>query len=473
MELNPADVRLMSEFRRAFRVASDNLAGGLAAAEVDQYVGRVEEEIDILVAQMRQLAVNQKGLHYAKGDVAEAWHAGTFRVDAARRGVDANSFTPRDTSPVDIEVHRDGIRETAQLKFYRTAEDSARAISHPKYAEMDQKVVPSDQLEGVREAAARLSTRNLESRPDVAASYGHTRDTVDDRLRHGEVASKPLSERDAREIVKDLRNDGDVNREALGIDISQIIEWNDILREATTAAARAAILSAALQAAPHLIAIGRKALDTGELTLADFKPLASEVPTALLRSSIAGGLSSAMLGAARQGAFGAVAKSASPAVIAAGVTLAMSAFDSSLAAARGELAWTSAAARIAQDGLMLAAASGGALVGQMLIPIPILGAILGNMAGAAVARLSVDKASGAVLGLAAETGWTVFGLVDQNHTVPEHVLADGGWELLDIERFQPERFTYERFQPTPLEVETLDVHVLRRGVLAFGRVAYL
>ncbi len=43
--------------------------------------------------------------------------------------------------------------ENAQLKYYGAPEDTAKAISHPKYATLDQKVVPSDQLE-VREGAA-------------------------------------------------------------------------------------------------------------------------------------------------------------------------------------------------------------------------------------------------------------------------------------------------------------------------------
>lgn len=463
----------MSKFRRDFRNAADNFGGGVAAGDADAYAKRVESALEDVIAEMGRLADNEKGLHYAKGDVAEAWHAGTFNVDAVRRGADGSAFAPRDASPVDVAVRGGGTAEAAQLKYYRSPEDTAKAISHPKYADLEQKVVPSDQVDGVREAAARLAAKNVEKCPEVADSYGHTRDTVDDRLRLDGTESRPLSERESRDIVKDLRRKGDVDRDELGLTPQQVIQWEDVLREATTAAVRAAVLSAALQAAPHLIAIGRKALETGEIEASDFSPLARELPATLLRSGIAGGMSATLVGAARMGALGTGLQSIDPTFVAAGVTLAISSFETSFLAARGEISWPVAAARISQDGLVLASAMGGAALGQALIPIPMLGAMIGNIAGAVVARLAIDQVGGAVLGIAAETGWTVFGLVEQNHQVPPQLLAESGWSVLDVRKLQPAQLRIQTFQPMTLDPRTIDVQVLRRGVVAFGRVAYL
>lgn len=463
----------MSKFRRDFRNAADNFGGGVAASDADAYAKRVESALEDVIAEMRRLADNQKGLHYAKGDIAEAWHAGTFNVDAVRRGTDSAAFAPRDASPVDVAVRGGGRTQAAQLKYYRSPEATAKAISHPKYGDLEQKVVPSDQVDGVREAAARLAAKNAEKRLEVADSYGHTRDTVDDRIRLDGTESRPLSEREARDIVKDLRRKGDVDRDELGLTPQQVIQWEDVLREATTAAVRAAVLSAALQAAPHLIAIGRKALETGEIEVSDFSPLARELPTTLLRSGIAGGLSATLVGAARMGALGTGLQSIDPTFVAAGVTLAISSFETSFLAVRGEISWPVAAARISQDGLVLASAMGGAALGQALIPIPMLGAMIGNVAGAVVARLAIDQVGGAVLGIAAETGWTVFGLVEQDHQVPPQLLAESGWSVLDVRRLQPAQLRTQTFKPMTLDPRTIDVQVLRRGVVAFGRVAYL
>lgn len=464
----------MSSFRRDFRHIAHNLGSGVAAGEAEAYAKRVEAVFEDVVAEMGRLADNKKGLHYAKGDVAEAWHAGTFNVDAVRRGADSSAFAPRDASPVDVVVRgAKGPGEAAQLKYYRSAEDTAKAISHPKYKDLEQMVVPSEQVEGVREAAARLAARNAETRPDVADLYSRVRDKADDRLRLDGTESRPLSEREARDIVKDMRQNGEVDRDALGLTPQQVIQWDDLLRETTTAAVRAAVLSAALQAAPHLVDIGRKVLETGELEVADFSPLARELPATLLRSGIAGGLSATLVSAAKMGALGTGLQSIDPTFVAAGVTLAISSFETSFLAACGEITWPVAAARISQDGLVLASALGGAALGQALIPIPMLGAMIGNIAGAVVARLVIDQVGGVVLGIAAETGWTLFGLVEQDHQVPPHLLVESGWSVLDVRKFQPSQLRIQKFQPMTLTPRTINFQVLRRGVVAFGRVAYI
>ncbi len=463
----------MTAFRRDYRNASDNFSGGLAGQQVDAYEERVEQALDDMIRRMGDLAGNQKDIHYAKGDVAETWHAGTFNVDAARRGLDVSATAPRDASPIDVSIRGSGVEHHAQLKYFRSPEDTTKAISHPKYIDLDQKVVPSDQLDGVREAAARLAARNAKSRPEIADSYSHTASTADDRVRMDGAESRPLSEREARELVKELRAKQDVDREQFGLTPQQVIQWQDILREATTAAARAAIISAALQSAPYLVAITRKAWETGEISAKDFAPLAQAIPTTLLRSGVAGGLSAAIVGAARSGVLGSALQQVDPTFVAAGVTLAISAFETSIKAARGDITWPVAAKYISEDAIVLASAMGGAAVGQALIPIPMLGALAGNIVGAVVARLAIEQVNRVVLGIAVETGWTVFGLVDQNYTVPGDILEASGWSILDIRKLGAQPISLKRLEPRTLDLKSIDMKVLRRGVVSFSRIAYL
>jgi hypothetical protein len=462
----------MTSFRKDFRTAIDNFSGGMAGHQADAYAGRVEKELDEMVKRMGEVARTGKDIHYAKGDVAEIWHAGSINVDAARGGSNVNAYAPRDTSPVDVRVHGTSV-EDAQLKYYRSPEDTAKAISHPMFEEMDQKVVPSDQLDGVRAAAARLSAKNIHNRPEMADSYGHTSNTADDRLRMDGAESRPLSEKESRELVKEIRSKQGVDRERFGLTPEQVIRWEDILREATTAAVRAAVLSAALQSTPYLVAIARKGLKTGELSAKDFAPLGRMIPKAMLRSGLSGGLSAAIVGAARTGALGSSLKDIDPTYVAAGVVLAINAFETSARACRGEITWPIAAKRISEDSIVLASAMGGAALGQALIPIPMLGAILGNIAGAVTARIVIDLADEVVLGLAVETGWTIFGTVDQNYTVPSDILEASGWRILDLKKIELLRFEPRRLQLDSLAPKTIDMRVLRRGVVSFGRVAYL
>ncbi len=65
----------MSEFRRNYRNAVDSFGGSITGRDIDAYAVRVEKAVEDVIAEMGRLADNQKGVHYAKGDVAEAWHA--------------------------------------------------------------------------------------------------------------------------------------------------------------------------------------------------------------------------------------------------------------------------------------------------------------------------------------------------------------------------------------------------------------
>jgi hypothetical protein len=462
----------MNTFRRDYRNAIDNFGGGMAGQQVDAYGERVEFALDDVVRRMGDLAGTQKDIHYAKGDLAEAWHAGNFNVDAARRGLDASATAPRDASPIDVSMRGTSV-EHAQLKYFRSPEDTAKAISHPKYADLDQKVVPADQLDGVREAAARLAARNAHSRPEAADSYAHTARTADDRLKMDGAESRPLSEHDARELVKELRAKQDVDREHFRLTPQQVIQWQDILREATTAAARAAIISAALQSAPYLVAIARRTWETGEISAKDFAPMAQALPATLLRSGVAGGLSAAIVGSARAGVLGGKLQQVDPTFVAAGVILAISAFETSIKAANGDITWPVAAKCISEDAVVLAAAMGGGAIGQALIPIPMFGALVGNIVGAVVGRLAIDQVDGVVLGIAAETGSTIFGLVDHDYMVPSDILEASGWNVLDIRKLELRPLDLKRLQLRTLELRTLEMNVLRRGVVSFGRIAYL
>ena len=158
---------------------------------------------------------------WAKGDVAEAWHARTYHVDVARRGLypRPSAATPRDRSPTDVKVVGvDGQEIDIQIKNYADAEVNRDLINHPKY-DGHQKVVPEGQV----------------------LDNGHS-----DRIQAFEAESLPLQEAASLDLVKQLRETGDVDRERFGLTIADRVEWEDVFREATTAGTRAAILGAVL-----------------------------------------------------------------------------------------------------------------------------------------------------------------------------------------------------------------------------------
>ncbi|MCL2824569.1 MAG: hypothetical protein FWD57_11305, partial [Polyangiaceae bacterium] len=94
----------MTQRHRDYRNLLNTFGGGMGGRSAVEYCDRVDAELDSMVSRMAELARNEKGISYAKGDIAEAWHAGTLNVDAARRGINVSATLPRDASPVDISI---------------------------------------------------------------------------------------------------------------------------------------------------------------------------------------------------------------------------------------------------------------------------------------------------------------------------------------------------------------------------------
>lgn len=81
---------------------------------------------------------NHKLTDYLKGDLAEVYHTETFNIDvAAKSGENVEAVYPRTTNgpdqSVDVRVHHNNDQFDYQLKYYKSGEDTAKAISNPKY----------------------------------------------------------------------------------------------------------------------------------------------------------------------------------------------------------------------------------------------------------------------------------------------------------------------------------------------------
>lgn len=464
----------MTVARSEFQLAANTFLADQSATDAAGYVASVEMELDKFADTLLAMALNAKDLHYAKGDLAEGFHAGTFNVDAARSHLGIRAEMPRDTSVNDI-IFPGTDHSAAQLKYYRTAQDSTTAVSHPHYDGMA-KVVPADQLDEVRLIAERLAAKNAETRPQMEHSYGHTADSVSDRLSAGGASSKPLTEAESRALVQEIRDNGSANLEALGLTAAKQITLMDIMAEAGNAAGQAAAMSAAVHLTPAVVTALRQITGFAETDLDALQELVGKVPEAALRSGLAGGLTAAIVTGAKAGILGARIENVDPPVVAAAVVLAINALQNSVKAATGEISWREARRVIVEDSLVIVAALAGAAAGQSLLPIPILGALIGNFAGAITARLAIAHANRVVLALSVNRGWTTFGVVDQDYVVPAPQLRAAHWELFDPDPLPMDVFDADRFGGDPFDNDFATIsgaRIVRRGVVSFNRVAYI
>ena len=120
----------------------------------------------------------------------------------------------------------------------------------------------------------------------------------------------------------------------------------------------------------------------------------------------------------------------------------------------------------------------GGIIGQALgFELPVVGYLLGSLVGTAFCVVyNIGKKK--LISFCVDTGFTCFGLVEQNYELPDDVLQDLGVETIPIPRTSIERTTIPRTQTIATSVdtsdyETIDITVLRRGVIGVNKIGYV
>ena len=76
-----------------------------------------------------------------------------------------------------------------------------------------------------------------------------------------------------------------------------------------------------------------------------------------------------------------------------------------------------------------------------------------------------------------DTGFTCFGLVEQNYELPDEVLKEMGISTVNVGRPKVKTSAVSRTKPTAnvgrATYETIDITVLRRGVIGVNKIGYI
>lgn len=465
----------MGVFSDSFYKASKDFSGVSGAQEAATYVNDVQSAIDSALLALQKESQRRQNVHvnFAKGNIAEVWHAETFKVSATAKGNDEvwATVTHNNEPGQDIVFGNSSSTASAELKYYKTGEHTAKQLGNPAY-DGSQKIVPADQLSDVIKESQKQADRNQDSRPDIAATYQDTADNVSDRIEVDGISSKPLSESDAKTITKALRRDGDIDPDALGLNTESFIEWSDIFRESGSAALNAAAFSAALTAAPHVYRIMAKYIQSGQLDAHAMRVAANQVLSTSSAAGLRGGLAAVITGSCRAGLMGQTLKSISPQAVGMATAMALNSIENSWRYSQGLISGRELAFNSSRDAVALMAGAGGAIIGQTIIPIPVLGSLLGNLVGTTLGGVGATYANATVLGICVESGWAFWGLVDQSYVVPDEVLKSTGFELFAPQHFKSDEFVVDRFEEQRFQIERVGITSLRRGVIAFNTVGY-
>lgn len=242
------------------------------------YRRNVIAERDKLVESLNSFAANGKNIDTLKGDIAEYWHNGTFNLNAVQQGSKHRVFLPRSNDFASPDI-TSNFGKTYGLKYYHNGEASAKQqaksiyerfneyrvkggkdslevflhdrnyelcnINDPMY--IDQiRIIPSNQVEEARSWLNRMIKNESVRRPEQAERYRETLKMLDDRIRDGKGTESIVLTKGEAERIARLAKEGEVTPTSIMLTDADVIKLNYVMKNAAKAGLEAAVVSSAV-----------------------------------------------------------------------------------------------------------------------------------------------------------------------------------------------------------------------------------
>ena len=332
----------------------------------------------------------------------------------------------------------------------------------PKY-QGQERLIAAEQVEEAKAWAHRRALKDIESRPDVSQSHMNTEEHLVGKISDGEgVESKELSIKESKQIAKEAK-DGGFDPEKHGYSKDPFLDEVriDYVNRAMKAGLTAAAITAITQIVPELYKAIDYLIKHGEIDLAGLKKSGKKVISAsgeaFLRGSIAYGVEMAI----QEGMLGTI--------------------KDSIMVAAGKMTTKEMGAKfvdtiVVSSGYLVGMKIGGAIAQALCPQLPGVSYAIGSLLGCSLAVVyNIGKKK--LISFCVDTGFACFGLVEQNYELPEDVLQEMGVHYIPVPRTEVQRTDVNRtstaVQINTLDYETIDITVLRRGVIGVNRIGYV
>ena len=493
--------------------------GSLDGADYSGYISDIISAADTITEHINAYAGVKTPTDKLQGFIAEELIADTFNFNAVLQGSasrairgDSNKHGSADV----ILTLADGTTVDYSLKFCasgtKSAIEQARNVieryhkyrSQPRQGEpmtfeqyLDKngytqtdvyravyegqgRIIPHDQItEAIKFLKDKINSDSLSDKPArlaVMKSRLETLQRLDDRIKDGNVESMYFT-REETQAITELAKEGEFELKDIGIDINTITR-DLIVKRALKAGCTAAVISLVLQLVPEIF----KAIDhlqkNGELDIEELKKSGlkclSATATGFLRGSIACGITLAC----QSGLLGEALKKVPAPIIGAITVILIDTAINSLKVATGKMTAKEMGEFFTKELIVSAAAVGGGLVGQILLSqLPGLGYFIGSFIGSTLAGITLEIGERILISFCVDSGYTCFGLVEQDYTLPDQVIEEMGIELIKIPEIELQEVEIAEVEINTIEIdtiepETLELTVLRRGIIGVKKVGY-
>ena len=476
----------LTDVQQGWEFAASLVGADFAGYLGEEYVDEVETAIKQLEDSINNHPYRGQDVAHFQGYVQEVWHAGTFNVDAVAAGSDDVARTLDSHGKWSVDIALDSGKEYS-AKSISTGEKSGIAQatfnSDTGKAGYDGqgRLVPKDHLDAARAETHRRAGMNSLTKPDLAEAYRETEGQLTDRISNDEgVESKTATRKQLEEMAKSGK-DQKFKAEDVGLTTDSAINPEYIIKQALKAGYTTAAITVAMQLAPEIYKAIDYLIKHGELNVSQLKKMGEKAITSGAEGFLRGTVSSSLLIMCEKGALGEALKNISPTLLGTVVAIVMQTVKNSILVAAGKMTSKQMGAAfvdtlVVSGGYLIGAKLGG-IIGQVIgCELPVVGYLLGSLIGTAFAVVyNIGKKK--LIAFCVDTGFTCFGLVEQNYELPVDVLKDMGVSTIPIERVEiskNEVSTLDTRQDIErTSYETIDITVLRRGVIGINKVGYV
>ena len=301
------------------------------------------------------------------------------------------------------------------------------------------------------------------------------------KIQDGEgTESIPLSTEDAKKIAE-LSKEGLITEEELkklGISTEDIIKFEYILKESFKAGLTALQITLILKLAPEIYKAINYLIDNGEIDINQFKKLGIEALQTGSEAFLRGTIAATITGACKAGLWGETLKSINPSIIGTLTIFTLDIIKNSFKVAQGKISRQELANKMTKEMFILSFSLGVGLLSQAFINIPVFSFLIGNFIGSILGSFVYDNVYNIALSFCIDTGFTMFGLVEQDYKIPDYILKEIGIKTFDFKIFKPKTFKFKSFkfktfEPKTFELKSFKITILRRGVIGVSKIGYI
>ena len=500
-------------FFEGYNFFEKNIGGQLGANATNVYVNNVHNEILNLMKNLNDFKGFQTGINQLKGNIAEFWHSGTYNINAVARGSTNRTFVLQSNEFGSVDIGSNFGNDYG-LKYYKTGVDSAnqqaksifekfkeyqahggkddlnKFLSDRGFSDEDinsaiysgqYRIIPKEQLEEAIKFLEQKIAKESITRPELVEKYSETLKMLKIKIKDSEgTESIPLSTDDAKKITG-LSKEGLITEEELkklGVSTEDIIKFEYILKESFKAGLTAVKISLILKLAPEIYKAIKYLISNGEIDFTRFKMMGIECLQAGSEAFLRGTVAATITGAFKAGLCGEALKTINPTIIGALTVFTLDIIKNSFKVTQGKMSRQELTAEMTKEMFILSCSLGVGFLSQTFINIPVFSFMVGNFIGSILGAFVYDKIYNVALSFCIDTGFTMFGLVEQDYKIPEHILKEIGLKVFEYEKFQfhkfePQKFEIKKFEIKKFQFEAFKITILRRGVIGISKIGYI